>query len=122
MIRQDLYKRYFHDGLGINYVAQTILIVVLVTGVNNSFSLGINAKSDSLRALLLVASDTTKVNRAECIGQTILDVPARYGPSHTFVALMRLKKSTIEREKPRPFGSPPGHIITKVMKHKQRLM
>ena len=92
MTRQHLYNRSFHDGLGIKYVAQTILIVVLVAGVNDSFSLGINTKSDSLRALLLVATDTTKVNLLNALGKQFWMSQPDTARLYTFDALHASKK------------------------------
>ena len=69
MTRQQLYNRSFHNGLGRKYVPQAILILVLLAGVQHSFSLGINNKSDSLRALLQVAADTTRVDLLNALGK-----------------------------------------------------
>ena len=92
MTRQHLYIRSFHDGLGIKHVAQTILIVVLVTGINDSFSLGINTKSDSLRALLLTATDTTKVNLLNALGKHFWMSQPDTARLYTFDALHASKK------------------------------
>src|SRR5688572_14059687 len=69
MTRQHLYNRSFHSGLGRKYVAQAILILVLLAGVQHSFSWGINNKSDSLRALLQVATDTIRVDLLNALGK-----------------------------------------------------
>jgi len=89
---KHLYNRSFHDGLGIKYVAQTILIGVLVAGVNDSFSSGINTKSDSLRALLLVATDTTKVNVLNALGKQFWMSQPDTARLYAFDALNESKK------------------------------
>ena len=82
-----------------------MLILVLVAGVNHSFSLGINNKSDSLRALLQVATDTTRVDLLNALGKQFWMSQPDTARLYAFDALMRPKKSTIVKEKPRPFGS-----------------
>src|SRR5687768_7377982 len=86
------YTRSFHRGLRIKYVARTILILVLLVGTNDSFSSGTNTKSDSLRALLMVAKDTTKVNVLNALGKQFWMSQPDTSRRYTFIALDVSKK------------------------------
>ena len=89
---KHLYNRSFHDGLGIKYVAQTILIVVLVAGTVASFSFAINTNSDSLRALLLKATDTTRVNLLNALSKQFWMSQPDTARLYAFDALNESKK------------------------------
>jgi tetratricopeptide (TPR) repeat protein len=66
--------------------------MTLLVGINDGLSLGINTKSDSLRALLLVATDTTKVNVLNALGKQFWMSQPDTARLYTFDALEESKK------------------------------
>jgi tetratricopeptide (TPR) repeat protein len=89
---QHLYNPSFQNGFGIKYAAQTILIIALVANISDGFSLGINTKSDSLRALLLVATDTTRVNVLNALGKQFWNSRPDTARLYALAALHESKK------------------------------
>ena len=66
--------------------------MTLMVGINDGLSLGINTKSDSLRALLLVVTDTTKVNVLNALAKQFWMSQPDTARLYTFDALEESKK------------------------------